>query len=81
MAVLASTTVYEVPGRPEMEIIKGTVTTTGDTYVSKFSTIYGVTAQLYSGGTTVLKTTVSGGTVTITGTSGDVIYLVIYGTR
>ena len=78
MAVLASVTKKELTGNLGLEIVTGTVTTTGDTYVSKFGTIVSVVAH---DRTTVgvVKCAVSGGTLTITCTSGDVVDLWITG--
>lgn len=81
MVAIASVTEFEVPGVPSVQLVKGTVTTNGDTYVSKFSTIYNVQCTKYSGGSTIIKTTVSGGTVAVACDSGDVVYLEIWGNR
>ena len=78
MAVLASTKVTEITGIPGVEVVYGTVTTTGDTYVSRFREITSVqiSDQTTTGGA---NCTYSGGTVTITATNGDVVDLLIFG--
>jgi len=78
MAALASVTRKELTGIFGLEVVKGTVTTTGDTFTSKFGTIIGVqiSDRTTTGGARV---STSGSTVTITCTSGDVIDLWIMG--
>jgi len=77
MAAIASVTVHP-SATPGMLRVKGTVTTTGDTYVSKFSNIESVFCndQTTAGGASA---TFSGGTVTVACTNGDVVDLLIFG--
>ena len=78
MAVLASTTIKEITGILSLEIVRGTVTTTGDTYNTKFGKIFNVQIhdETTAGGA---YATWSGGTITVTCTSGDVVNLLIFG--
>ena len=77
MAVLASVTKMDT-FHPAVELVRGTCTTTGDTYVSRIKKIQGV---IISDETTVgvSKATFSGQTVTVTTTGGDVVNLLIWG--
>ena len=64
---------------PWLEVARVTVTTTGDTYTSRFKNVNSV---LVSDRTTIggaRASTVSGGTITITCTGGDVVDLWIVG--
>ncbi len=79
MAVLASVTKAEITGLQGCEVVSGVVTTSGDTYTSRFGTIFSV---LVSDRTTLggaRASTVSGGVVTITCTNGDTVDLQIWG--
>ena len=79
MAAIASVTKRET-GSPGEEIVRGTVTTTGDTYSSRLKKITHVFAhdETTTGGA---KATFSGQTVTVTCTGGDVVDLHILGTE
>mgnify|MGYP001567933057 CR=1 FL=1 len=78
MAVLASVTRMET-FHPAIELVKGTVTTSGDTYSSRLGKVIGV---LISDRTTLggaRASTISGQTITITCTNGDVVDMLIWG--
>lgn len=78
MAALASVTTKQLTSLIGLEIVKGTVTTTGDKYTSRFSNI--VSVQISDRTTAgVAKVSVSGSEITITCTSGDVVDLWIAG--
>jgi len=78
MAAIANVTRVGYTGNIGMEVVRGTVTTTGDTYSSRFNNI---TAVLIHDETTTggAKATFSGKTVTITATGADVVTLMIFG--
>lgn len=78
MAAIASTTIREISPSMGMQIMKGTVTTTGDTFRSKFGQIRSVqiSDRTTSGGA---RATFSAGTVTVACTSGDVVDMIIFG--
>ena len=78
MAALASVTRKEITGNLGQEIVRGTVTTSGDTFASRFGTIQ----QVFIHDETTLggaRATFSGSTVTITCTAADVVDLMIVG--
>lgn len=78
MAALASVTTKQLTSLIGLEIVKGTVTTTGDKYTSRFSNI--VSVQISDRTTAgVARVAVSGSEITITCTSGDVVDLWIAG--
>lgn len=78
MAVLASTTKKEVTGILSLEVVRGTVTTSGDTYNTKFGKIFNVQIhdETTAGGA---YATWTGGIITIVSTNGDVVNLLIFG--
>jgi hypothetical protein len=78
MAVIASVTKKEITGVIGMEIIRGTVTTSGDTYASRFGKIWAVIVhdETTLGGA---KAVATGSSVAVTCTNGDVVDLLIFG--
>jgi hypothetical protein len=79
MAAIANVTEFPLQD-PNLQLVVGTVTTTGDTYVSKFSAIKAVFVndQTTKGGASA---TYTGGTVTVACTNGDVVDLLIIGVQ
>lgn len=78
MAALASTVETEVTGVPGLQLVRGTVTTDGDTFQSRYRE---VTNCFIHDRTTVgvAKVAISGGEITVTCTSGDIVDLEIWG--
>jgi hypothetical protein len=78
MASLASVSKKEITGLLGMEVVRGTVTTSGDTFNSRFGNIL---VALVSDETTLggAKVTWTGSSVAITCTNGDVVDLIIFG--
>jgi len=77
MAAVDNVTKVEFP-IPNMEVVKAQLTATGtSTYVSRFGTIY--TCHVNVRGTNTTTKTVSGRTVTITGTNDDWVDIIITG--
>ena len=83
---MGTITEYEVHGQPGLQLVQGTVATTGDTWIGcKFDTIKTISCTKKSGGSTTLEATwaydatYKYNTITFTCDSGDVVNLAIWG--
>jgi len=78
MAAIASVTSWYPGGNIGMEVVRGTVTTTGDTYTSKLGTIEAVFVhdETTTGGA---NATFATNVVTVAATGSDVVDILIFG--